>query len=377
MSRIITAQLKRATKAGSFLSVASSVASSYGISFPNALRRVLWAFNEGRFDPGEALVNGVLDPKLPLGEARKFVSKRELIKLQEEVNPRHWYYTTEDKGIFYRFCEEADIRVPTVHAILFRGRQSWAKDGTALLSTADIGKFLETQVPERVIIKPTRGVHGQSVWAINRNGDGSFSSSSGKNWRNGQELATAVLADAQFNAFVVQDRVTSHPVLRALTGSEALQSSRVVTYVDRHGEVHFIAASIRLISGAAIIDNIDWGRTGNFALQLHPDSGRPMDAMTFAHGGRVMCWIRPEDHPKLGPAIKDFQVPEWDAVRALLTRGARKFLPLRTLGWDVAITPEGPMVVEANFRWDPMMHPCMRSAVETIRKDYGSDSQGV
>jgi hypothetical protein len=361
---------RRISKLGSFLLVAREVSGIYGVATGAALGRVLEAFKKGRFLPGEALVNGILDPSISWDRARAFVSKRELSELQEAVNPRHWYYTTEDKGIFYRFCEEADIRVPTVHAILFRGRQSWAKDGTALVSIADIGKFLESQVPERVIIKPTRGVHGHSVWAINRHADGSFSSSSGKNWRNGQELAKEVLADAHFNAFVVQDRVTSHPVLRALTGSEALQSSRVVTYVDRHGEVHFIAASIRLISGAAIIDNIDWGRTGNFALQLHPDSGRPMDAMTFAHGGRVMCWIKPEDHPKLGAAIKDFQVPEWDAVRALLTRGARKFLPLRTLGWDVAITPEGPMVVEANFRWDPMMHPCMRSAVETIRKDY-------
>ena len=61
-----------------------------------------------------------------------------------------------------------------------------------------------------------------------------------------------MLGDTFFDAFVVQQRVTSHPGLRELTGSEALQSSRLVTYVNRAGEVKFIAASIRLIAGAAI-----------------------------------------------------------------------------------------------------------------------------
>lgn len=355
----------------SFVRISRLSARLYKVSFFRALSRTIWAFRVGGFDPSEALVNGVLDPRMNESAARRFVSKRELVRVQERVNPRHWYYVTEDKGIFYRFCEEAGIAVPTVHALLFRDRQSWSRDRGLLADLESIGRFFEDGAPTRMIIKPTRGVHGRSVWAVTRTSTG-FSGPGDKSWSSGVDLARAVLSDPSFNAFVVQERVISHPKLQALTGSEALQSSRVVTYVDTSGTVHFLAASIRLISGKAIIDNIDWGRTGNFALQLHPQSGRPMDAMTFIHDGRVMSWIAPEEHPKLGEAMRSFVVPEWDRVIELLTHAAHKFLPIRTLGWDIAITPQGPMIVEANFRWDPMMHPSMRAAVDTIVADYPS-----
>ncbi len=356
--------------------MARTASSIYGTSFRKMLARVLWSIRVGRFEPEEALVNGVLDPSIPETQARQFVSKRELAKLQTAVNPRYWYDATEDKGVFYRICEHAGIPTPKVHALIFRGKQGWSRDGSPVATAAEFGRFLETSAPQSSIVKPSRGVHGKSVWAINKEPEGAFSDSRGNRWSAGIDLARAILADDFFDAFVLQDRVTSHPALRSLTGSEALQSSRVVTYVDRNGKVNFVAASIRLITGKAVIDNIDWGRTGNFALQLVPETGRPLDAMTFAHDGRVMQWVAPENHPKLRDRIADFRVPEWDGVLDLLTRAARTFLPIRTLGWDVAITPQGPMIIEANFRWDPMMHPCMRSAVDLIRADMEASQKG-
>jgi hypothetical protein len=29
------------------------------------------------------------------------------------------------------------------------------------------------------------------------------------------------------------------------------------------------------------------------------------------------------------------------------------FLPMRAIGWDIAMTPSGPVCVEGNARWDP------------------------
>ena len=40
-------------------------------------------------------------------------------------------------------------------------------------------------------------------------------------------------------------------------------------------------------------------------------------------------------------------------ARGLVERSALLFQPMRTLGWDVAVTPRGPVVIEANNWWAP------------------------
>ena len=53
-------------------------------------------------------------------------------------------------------------------------------------------------------------------------------------------------------------------------------------------------------------------------------------------------------HPVTGVRFKGFQVPYWKECLELM----RKALPLASkisnIGWDVAITPEGPLLIEAN-----------------------------
>jgi len=53
---------------------------------------------------------------------------------------------------------------------------------------------------------------------------------------------------------------------------------------------------------------------------------------------------------------------------------AVKFWPLRTIGWDVALTPNGPRIVEGNVWWDPPnQHDCMGRLVEALSAAAGGD----
>jgi hypothetical protein len=55
----------------------------------------------------------------------------------------------------------------------------------------------------------------------------------------------------------------------------------------------------------------------------------------------------------------------------LVFRAARLFLPLRTIGWDVAIAPDGPILMEGNAYWDPfndmLIGPQVRPTMQTER----------
>ena len=60
-----------------------------------------------------------------------------------------------------------------------------------------------------------------------------------------------------------------------------------------------------------------------------------------------------ETHPDTGLAVAGLRLPYWEEACALVCAVAPRFIPLRALGWDVALTPTGPVLVETNWGWDP------------------------
>lgn len=55
-----------------------------------------------------------------------------------------------------------------------------------------------------------------------------------------------------------------------------------------------------------------------------------------------------EKTPGTGIPIKGYQLPDWDKVLDLCCRAAARIPEMRFIGWDVAFTPDGPVLVEGN-----------------------------
>jgi len=61
-----------------------------------------------------------------------------------------------------------------------------------------------------------------------------------------------------------------------------------------------------------------------------------------------------ERHPKTGAPIAGRIIQNWPAVAELAARAHRVFNGRMIIGWDLALTPDGPMVIEGNS--DPDTH---------------------
>jgi hypothetical protein len=57
--------------------------------------------------------------------------------------------------------------------------------------------------------------------------------------------------------------------------------------------------------------------------------------------------------PGAGARLIGTPLPHWPALRELMEVKAACFYPIRLVGWDVALTPGGPVVLEGNFWFDP------------------------
>jgi len=211
----------------------------------------------------------------------------------------------EDKPRFYRDFAD-DIR------------RDWIDLRTA--SGADTAAFLKRH--ERVIAKPDQGFGGAGIDRIETAGI--------------TEVAAWRAAQIERDQTLVEEVLAQHPDLAALY-PESVNTIRLVTYLDDAGTFHVIAGVLRIGNGG-VIDNFAGG--GMFTMlddqgvALYP--GVDKRSHVF------------ERHPVTGVQIAGLRVPMYAEAVAMVERLSRRLPQIPYMGWDIAITPAGPAVIEAN-----------------------------
>ena len=319
----------------------------YGTSLPSMLSLGLPLVRRRGFRLREALREGLLDPSLPEGVRAACIGKTALLSLQRSVNPPQRECLTEDKSLFYPYCSGLGLPVPALYAVL--GRQGgYAPSGRILVGREAWAAFLSAEVPEHLVVKPAFGYYGLGVRVLRRV-DGGFRDDKGR------VIAPAVLYDElqgerRFRKFLFQERLFPHPELARLSGNSALQTLRMITYIE-DGAVEINHAFLRIAVGSNLVDNYHDGETGNLAVGVDVREGclrEGWGAPPNRAGFRKL-----EHHPGTGVAFDGFPLPLWEEARSLVQKAATLFLPTRCIGWDVALTPAGPALIEANMWWDP------------------------
>jgi hypothetical protein len=69
-------------------------------------------------------------------------------------------------------------------------------------------------------------------------------------------------------------------------------------------------------------------------------------------------------HPQTGVEFSTFRIPQWSEVIALAQKAAVSFLPVRAIGWDIAITPTDIKIIEGNIWWNPRNPHRWRDIIE-------------
>lgn len=312
------------------------------------LRRFVLLAGPERYSPNEIFLLGLLDPALERGALSKFVSKERLLRVQSNLNPRSHYPLTEDKVVFYSHCCKNGLPTPSVFGVW--GEGSSPPPGVPRARTAAELEALCCALPkDDFVLKPVGGVHGEGVMLLRRNGNVVVDE---KEREHSAEMLVKRMASTGYQTWLLQARLYAAPGLAELSGARSLQTARVVTFVDRHGEARVLFAWLRILGGTAVFDNFNFGDAGNFVATLDPRTARVSYALARARDGFGLEEVG--FHPITGHPFRGFELPHGRTVFDLALDAARCFAPLRTIGWDVAITPEGVSLIEGNVTWDPL-----------------------
>ena len=138
--------------------------------------------------------------------------------------------------------------------------------------------------------------------------------------------------------FLAEEAITQHQEMNKLC-ARSVNTIRIVTLLSDKGNANFVYALIRVGSGKNDVDNVTSG--GMYTL-LSADGvvTHPMFC------DKTVSYYT--EHPNNGFAFIGFKVPYFDEALKLCKKAAKVEPRMRYVGWDVAITPTGPVLVEGN-----------------------------
>jgi hypothetical protein len=121
----------------------------------------------------------------------------------------------------------------------------------------------------------------------------------------------------------------------------SLNTFRICTIRTKDGKWHAPSYYMRLGCGKSSIDNIDAG-----GIQVFLDDKGVAVKATKVDYRRTLS-----HHPDSGLPLVGFRPEGFDDAIALSLRASHKLPMMGTMGWDIAYTFDGPVIIEGNTLW--------------------------
>lgn len=312
--------------------------------------RSFWYFFKyvkfGKYSPTEIFMTDLLDPAITEKESRGLISAESFQEYQLSVNLKSHLHLTEDKVKFHDFCVENNLPVPeTVASIDTRKGSFWKKD-EPIATEQDLIEGL-ANYPFDLICKPTQGAHGSEVTNLG--------------YINGKHILVdrpdttlndflkALFADKKA-AYIIQRKLYCHQDIAEFTGNPILQTLRIETYLDEDNQPQIIDRCIKLPEKGSIVDNFIYGTSQNRIASVDK---KGVVIETYANCPEKKIVVKLDYLLNAAGEHDQLQLPFWQETEELVLRAQKLFAPLKTIGWDVGITNDGPILIEGNAFWDP------------------------
>jgi hypothetical protein len=249
-----------------------------------------------------------------------------------------------DKRRFCGECLRHGLPTATILAEFDEGRVAWYGDAV-LLPRNDV--FSKEALGERG--------EGATLWTY-VSADDAWRAGDGPLMKDAELVAYLAKCSAG-KAIILQPGIVNHPALARLS-SGALCTVRMMTCRSFSGAPELLASLFRMPVAHPSVDNYSQG-----GLASPVNANGTLGAAVAKRLPEAM--VRVEQHPLTRHRIVGTQVPFWDeAVKLVLTAHAA-FPQYPSIGWDVAITPNGATLIEANDEW------CVRLAQHALGRPLG------
>jgi hypothetical protein len=239
-----------------------------------------------------------------------------------------------DKHLFTLFAVDRGHPIPRTLAYLDAHTLQWTDEHRAV----SLDRIADRS-PIDGFAKPVVGIWGHGAFPLAVDDRGLCI--------NGQPGTLEEFRTELRGRYLLQERIIQHETVGRLHPA-SINTLRLVTAMDGE-EVRLIGAAMRVGVGGRSVDN--WGSGGVIvAVDLEDRCLRGRGVFRPDMGGSVLS------HPNTGIAFDCYPIPYIEQALEAVTRFHADIPTIHSIGWDVAMTPAGPLVIEANDHWNIAIH---------------------
>lgn len=253
------------------------------------------------------------------------------------LNPVKYYTLARNKYLAHLCLEKAGIPMPKLLGY-YNPYQTHANEDFAK-------QLLKLQEEKKIpfVIKATESSHGEGVYVIE-----SVTSDDNDiylNLINGKKIGLSEVLSHK-DELIVESLIKQTKQFSDFNQT-SVNTVRFMTTLYPNGEAKVIATFMKIGRNGAYVDNA--GAGGNIDANVDVETGEINKVITF-RGFRNTS--KTECHPDSGMKLEGIIIENWEAIKAKVISYQKAFPFVKAAGWDIAITDEGPIVIEVNDSWD-------------------------
>lgn len=263
---------------------------------------------------------------------RQFRRLRNTRNLRIGRAPYNYVCVLRDKFVFSQFVGSLGIATPRSLALLDTHRVTWLDANVTVPLRAIVERL---DVTFDGFCKKLGGIQGDGAFPLRIE--------AGSLYVRNRRISVSELRDRLDDRYLLQDRIRQHDAMSSLHPN-SVNTVRLITFA-RGSTVELFAAAMRVGTKGKSVDN--WA-AGGLIVGIDPACGELRGEGFYkpGYGGRL------KRHPDSGIEFDGFKVPYFVEAVALVCRLHGYLLDIHSIGWDVAITPQGPTIIEGNDDWE-------------------------
>lgn len=237
-----------------------------------------------------------------------------------------------DKFLFAQLVSSLGLATPKPFALLDANSVTWLDRN----ETLPLATVFSSATPRLTgFCKPLDGIQGEGAFPLRL--------AEGRAWVRDEEIAYEQLRARLRGRYLLQECIEQHPALAALNAS-SVNTVRLITFCNE-GRSTVFSGALRIGTAGHSVDN--WAAGGLIVgIDLKSGTLRGEGFFKPGYGGRVA------QHPDSGIRFSGYAIPHFQAAVQLVTRLHEQLRGIHSIGWDVAICQDGPVVIEGNDDWE-------------------------